>query len=280
MIISLLGSPASSGNTLDSPCPEEYVIQTGDTLAKIARRCETTVRAIIDRNPHLTTPDWIYSGTQILLPQAEQPAEPQEEAAEEPVIDQPSDDISEVYIVQLGDTLAKIAKRYGRSVGDLIVANPQIKNPSIIYVGNEVLIPSQAQLDAALEEQQAEIVNQVAHDGERWIDVDLAAQTVRAYDGTELVREFLASTGRSNTPTVTGEYRIWTKLLYDDMRGPGYFLKDVPYVMYFYKGYGLHGTYWHSNFGTPMSHGCVNLSTDDAAWLYEFASVGTIVHVH
>jgi lipoprotein-anchoring transpeptidase ErfK/SrfK len=50
--------------------------------------------------------------------------------------------------------------------------------------------------------------------------------------------------------------------------------------MYFYKGYGLHGTYWHSNFGTPMSHGCVNLTIPDAQWLYNWASVGTLVNIH
>jgi lipoprotein-anchoring transpeptidase ErfK/SrfK len=50
--------------------------------------------------------------------------------------------------------------------------------------------------------------------------------------------------------------------------------------MYFHEGYGLHGTYWHNNFGTPMSHGCVNLRTADAAWLYEVSSVGTFVSVH
>jgi lipoprotein-anchoring transpeptidase ErfK/SrfK len=64
------------------------------------------------------------------------------------------------------------------------------------------------------------------------------------------------------------------------MTGPGYYLPNVPYTMYFYGGYGLHGTYWHNNFGTPMSHGCVNLSTADSGWLFDWASVGTVVNVH
>ncbi len=51
-------------------------------------------------------------------------------------------------------------------------------------------------------------------------------------------------------------------------------------MTYFYRGYGLHGTYWHRNFGVPMSHGCVNLPTPDAAWLFDFAEVGTLVNVH
>lgn len=49
------------------------------------------------------------------------------------------------------------------------------------------------------------------------------------------------------------------------MTGPGYDLPNVPYTMYFYQGYGLHGTYWHNNFGTPMSHGCVNMPTPERA---------------
>jgi lipoprotein-anchoring transpeptidase ErfK/SrfK len=91
---------------------------------------------------------------------------------------------------------------------------------------------------------------------------------------------FVVSTGTSAHPTVTGQFRIWVKLATTDMSGPGYSLEDVPYTMYFYQGYGLHGTYWHDNFGTPMSHGCVNLKTPDAGWLFDFVSEGTLVNVH
>lgn len=114
----------------------------------------------------------------------------------------------------------------------------------------------------------------------RWIDVDLGEQLVTAYDGASPVVSFPVSTGTASHPTVTGQFRIWTKLRYDDMTGPGYYLPDVPYTMYFYKSYALHGTYWHHNFGHPMSHGCINLRTENAKWLYEFASVGTLVNVH
>ncbi len=116
--------------------------------------------------------------------------------------------------------------------------------------------------------------------GTRWIDVDLTHQMVYAYEGDTLVNSFLVSTGTWLTPTVTGQYKIYVKYRSANMSGPGYFLPDVPYVMYFYKGYGLHGTYWHHNFGTPMSHGCVNLETGNAGWLFNWASVGTVVNVH
>ncbi|HUH97665.1 MAG TPA: L,D-transpeptidase family protein [Anaerolineales bacterium] len=121
---------------------------------------------------------------------------------------------------------------------------------------------------------------QVASTGVRWIDVNLTQQMVYAYQGNSVVNSFLVSTGTWQYPTVTGQYHIYVKLLSTDMTGPGYYLPNVPYTMYFYEGYGLHGTYWHHNFGTPMSHGCVNLSIPDAEWLYDWASVGTLVNVH
>lgn len=120
---------------------------------------------------------------------------------------------------------------------------------------------------------------ELANEG-RWIDVDLANQRVTAYDGAEPVRTFVVSSGVRAHPTITGQFRIYAKYRATDMGGPGYYLTDVPYTMYFYRGYSLHGTYWHNNFGTPMSHGCVNMATPDAEWLFGFASIGTLVNIH
>jgi lipoprotein-anchoring transpeptidase ErfK/SrfK len=116
--------------------------------------------------------------------------------------------------------------------------------------------------------------------GGRWIDVNLSQQMVYAYEGDTVVNSFVVSTGVAGTPTVTGRYKIYVKNRMQDMSGPGYYLRDVPWVMFFYGDYGLHGTYWHNNFGVPMSRGCVNLTIDDAAWLFSWASVGTVVNVH
>ena len=121
--------------------------------------------------------------------------------------------------------------------------------------------------------------DQVPDDG-RWIDVNLSEQQIYAYEGNVVVNSFIVSTGLPGTPTVTGEYRIYIKVPIQDMSGPGYYLPDVPWVMYFYDEYGFHGTYWHNNFGTPMSRGCVNLRIEDAEWLYNWASVGTRISVH
>jgi lipoprotein-anchoring transpeptidase ErfK/SrfK len=127
---------------------------------------------------------------------------------------------------------------------------------------------------------EAQIQYPAAGNGERWIDVNLSEQRVYAYEGDIVVNSFIVSTGVAQTPTVTGNYRIWIKVRVQDMSGPGYYLRDVPYVMFFYEDYALHGTYWHNNFGTPMSRGCVNLKVDDAAWLFSWAAVNTVVSIH
>ncbi len=113
----------------------------------------------------------------------------------------------------------------------------------------------------------------------RWILVDLSDQELIAYEGETPILRTKVSTGRARTPTVVGVFRIYLKLRSQTMRGPDYYLPNVPYVMYFYKGYALHGTYWHNNFGRPMSHGCVNLPTPIAAQLYLWADIGTPVVV-
>lgn len=112
---------------------------------------------------------------------------------------------------------------------------------------------------------------------EKWIDVDLSAQQVVAYEGVLPVRAFLVSTGLPRTPTVTGAFRIYGKTPRQDMEGGSraagnyYFLRNVPWVQYFYADYSFHGAYWHNNFGYPMSHGCINMAIEDAKWLYEWA---------
>jgi lipoprotein-anchoring transpeptidase ErfK/SrfK len=115
---------------------------------------------------------------------------------------------------------------------------------------------------------------------QRWIDINLSEQTLSAFEGAKLINSFLISSGTSRSPTVTGEFEIWIKVRIQAMSGPGYYIEDVPWVMYFYGDYGIHGTWWHNNFGTPMSAGCVNMSIPDAQWMYQWASVGTVVKVH
>lgn len=112
---------------------------------------------------------------------------------------------------------------------------------------------------------------------EKRIEINLSTQKLYAYEGSRQKMAFSVSTGKwAETPT--GDFRIWSKLKYTTMSGGSqlagtyYYLPNVPYTMYFYGGYGIHGTYWHDNFGHPMSHGCVNMKTSEAEQLFNWAS--------
>jgi len=117
---------------------------------------------------------------------------------------------------------------------------------------------------------------------DKHIYVDLSTQRLTAYDGHKEAMSFPVSTGRWS-PTPTGDFRIWVKLRYSHMEGGNksdgtyYNLYNVPYTMFFYstdipksRGFGLHGAYWHNNFGHPMSHGCINIRPEDAGFLYDW----------
>ncbi|MBN1607888.1 MAG: L,D-transpeptidase, partial [Polyangiaceae bacterium] len=118
--------------------------------------------------------------------------------------------------------------------------------------------------------------------GEKWIDINLTQQSLMLYDGTEPVYATLISSGEAGledpehtTATKRGIFRIHTKHLTATMSsdevGEEFELRDVPYVQYFDKeGYALHGAYWHDRFGIPKSHGCINLSPEDARRIFYF----------
>ena len=114
----------------------------------------------------------------------------------------------------------------------------------------------------------------------KWIEIDLSQQRLYAHVGQSTVFKAVVSTGTRYYPTVRGRYRIYAKYRATHMSGPGYSLPNVPWTMFFYRGYAIHGAYWHNNFGTPMSHGCVNMRIADAKWLYQWAPKGTLVVVH
>lgn len=111
---------------------------------------------------------------------------------------------------------------------------------------------------------------------EKWIEVSLKEQRLRAWEGTKLVLEFPISSGLWS-PTPTGTFAIWHKTRSQTMSGGSkelgtyYYLPNVPSNMFFHKGYAIHGAYWHNNFGHPMSHGCVNSPLASVAQLFEWA---------
>ncbi len=250
-----------------SDTPSAYIVRPGDTLMSIAARHGVRASALAAANG-LTLISWVYVGQRLTIPG--QPTDPPPTAP------------GGAYTVQRADTLFSIARRHGATVAALRAANHLGSN--LIYVGQELTIPDgDAPVDPPVDSTPAPPSPppppSETHSG-KWIDVNLSTQTVTAYEGQTPVYTALASTGTQWTPTVVGAYEIYVKYVSTTMSGPGYYLPNVPYTMYFYKGYGLHGTYWHSNFGAPMSHGCVNLATPDAEWFYNWAPIGTPVVSH
>ncbi len=147
-----------------------------------------------------------------------------------------------------------------------------------IFDGKEVEVPQ-----IVLQEDDFRVASVLGvTSGEKRIEVSLLEQKLRAWEGDKLFLETPVSTGLSWWPTPKGEFRIWIKLRATKMEGGSgrnyYNLPNVPYTMFFendkiprWKGYGIHGAYWHNDFGRPRSHGCVNLPVDAARKLYYWA---------
>lgn len=118
----------------------------------------------------------------------------------------------------------------------------------------------------------------------RWIDVDLAEQTLAVYDNNQLVFATVIASGLDPFWTRPGLFQIYQKKETETMRNNDptdyYYLDNVPWTMYFDKARALHGAYWRTRFGYPQSHGCVNLSVGDAHWLFNWAHEGDYVYVH
>ena len=180
-----------------------------------------------------------------------------------------------VDVVQRGDTLSRIAARYGVSVGALAAANG-IRNANLVYTGQRLSIPG-ASSGSAPGTKPPSVSAPVAG---RWVDINLSQQRLTAYQGNSPVFSTSISSGVAGRRTPTGRFAVRTKIPSQRMSGPGYNLAGVPYVMYFAGANAIHGTYWHNNFGRPMSHGCVNMRIPEAKWLYNWARIGTPVSVH
>ena len=256
--------------------PSFVVVGYGDTLYQIAARYGTTVDALMRAN-NIPNPNFIYAGQRIALPTLNYaPANP-------------APTTGSIYTVVRGDTLATIAARFGTTTSELMRANG-IYNPNFIYTGQRLTIPGKSALPApqpatAPGKNPPPKPNPVptALDG-KWIDIDIGSQTITAYQGSTPLKTVLVSTGVSWYPTPVGRYKIYMKIPSQTMSGgygaSAYYLPGVPWVMYFTGAYAIHGTYWHHNFGKPMSHGCVNLTIADAKWFYDWAEIGTPVITH
>ncbi|HOD45102.1 MAG TPA: L,D-transpeptidase, partial [Anaerolineaceae bacterium] len=120
----------------------------------------------------------------------------------------------------------------------------------------------------------------------RWIEINLYEQTLAVYEDNRLVFATLIASGIDPFFTRPGLFQVYEKLEKTNMSGAFepdrsdyYYLENVPYTLYFDEARAIHGAYWRTLFGYPQSHGCINLSIGDAAWIYSWADVGDWVYV-
>jgi len=250
--------------------PGFVVVRWGDTLATIAARNGTSIQALIRANA-LPNANFIYAGQRLIVP-----------TSGSAPVSLPF--TGSVYTVSAGDTLATVAAKFGTTATAVMRANG-LYNPNFIYIGQRLNIPGRSvqpapQAPRAPAPLPAPNSARLAPTAGKWIDIDIGDQRIAAYQGTTPLKSVLVSTGVAWYPTPIGHYAVYTKIASQAMSGPGYYLPGVPWVMYFTGAYAIHGTYWHHNFGTPMSHGCINLTIDDAKWFYDWAENGTPVIVH
>ncbi|QLE58224.1 L,D-transpeptidase [Nostoc sp. TCL26-01] len=123
----------------------------------------------------------------------------------------------------------------------------------------------------------AQTIETLQKSDQRWIQINLANQRLIAWEGGKQVYAIVISTGKKSTPTRTGTFKIQSKYKSTRMRGRDYDVPNVPYAMFYQGNYGIHGAYWHRKFGTPVSHGCINLAPNHAKWLFNWAALGTPV---
>ncbi|NOX61315.1 MAG: L,D-transpeptidase family protein [Chloroflexi bacterium] len=168
-----------------------------------------------------------------------------------------------------------MALRYGVSVAAIARVN-RIRNRNLIYVGQRLIIPRKGR--GGNPNRNTRPSNPSIKG--KWIEIDLSSQRLIAREGNKVVFRTRISSGLPRTPTPVGRYRIRLKIRRQTMSGPGYRLPNVQWVMYFVGNYAIHGTYWHNNFGRPMSHGCVNATNKAARFLYNWAPYGTPVIIH
>jgi len=266
--LTIPGEPAN----IPAPSDGYYSVQSGDTLMTIAMRHGLTVSQLATANG-LAWNAWVYAGQQLIIPGLTPATAPAPAPVATPAAVEPGG----AYVVQAGDNLFRIALRHGLTVATLKAANGLVSD--IVYTGQRLTIPGANGVAPANPAPTLPPINP-GISGEKWIDINLSTQTITAYAGQTPVYSTLVSTGLWGTPTVVGTFQIYVKYLSTPMSGPGYYLPNVPHTMYFHRGYAIHGAYWHNNFGTPMSHGCVNLSLPDAEWFYNWAPVGTTVVTH
>ena len=268
-------------NAAPAPQADTHTVQRGETLFRIAKTYGVDLDALIRANG-IADATKIHSGLILRVRNLDAYAPPQRTVASNSASAtatqrQPAPD-RERYVVRRGEILSQIGARFGMNWLAIAEVN-DLSNPDALKVGTVLLIPT-AEEAAKYGPVQPTYRDPGARVGRgREFVVVLSTQMAYAYEDGLLKHSARISSGLPDTPTVKGDFKIRRKVRRQRMTGQDYDLDNVEWVMYFYAGYAFHGTWWHNNFGRPMSRGCVNMTNADAKWFYEFGSIGTPVHV-
>ena len=241
-----------------------YTVQRGDSLSLIAYNFDMSIDDLMRLNG-LADPRHVWVGQQLRVTARAEPVLATNMAEAQPA--------NAIHVVRVGDSLSEIAEYYNTTTEELLVANG-LPNANFVFIGQRLRVPDSSGTEKTI------AVAGAPADGVHRIEIDLSDQTLSAYQGDLRVMHTTVSTGKANTPTVVGSFQIGTKYESQHMWGDDYDLPNVPWVMYFYSGYAIHGAYWHTNFGTPASHGCVNMRPEEAEILFRWAEPGTQVVVY
>ncbi len=243
-----------------------YVVKPGDTLSGIAWRYGVSLSALARANG-LTTRSFVYVGQRLRIPgrgpASSSPTSP------------PNAGTSRVYIVRRGDTLSTIAARFGVSLSALIRAN-SIRNPSLIYVGQRLVIPARSGYSASPPPPGS-------GSGLRFV-VDVSMQRCWLYRGNAVLYQWACSTGRRGYPTRYGTFRVLNKI---PVAYGSVWNINMPYWLGIYWAgslqNGIHGLPWNATtgarvwaglVGSPVTFGCIMLNDTAARTLYEMAYIG------
>jgi LysM repeat protein len=274
----LLAAPAWQAAHADDVI---HTVQPGETLYRIGLQHGVSWVAIMRAN-HLTR-STIYPGQQLIIPvkgaaPADTPTEPASEATPTPEAEAPPAESggTTTYVVQRGDSLSRIAQRFGVTTAQLAAAN-NIANPSRIYVGQTLTIPAPGAAPAAAP---------APSDAARSVLVDISEQRMYVYENGALINTFVVSTGEPGRETAPGSYSVLNKipLAYAstwDLRMPNWLgiywagslqngIHELPILS---NGQRL----WAGYLGSRVSYGCVILGSWEAQWLFDWVDVGTPV---
>jgi LysM repeat protein len=263
------GSPVAG--TAGTSAPATYTVRHGDTLAAIAYRHGTTVSSLAAANG-LANPNYIYPGLRLRIPPSgNTPA----------AGSTPAGTSGQVHVVQRGDTLSSIAARYGTTAASIAAANG-LANPNYLYPGQRLRLPAGEAAAAPA------IVPAPAANGGKRIVVDLSDQRMYVYQGGQLIWNWVVSTGRPGQQTAVGHWEVLNKL--PNAYAYTWGLQMPYWIGIYWAGHlqnGIHALpiqgdgqrLWEGYLGQPVSYGCVILSTEHAATLYNWAPVGTPVDI-